>query len=64
MNIIENFENKVKNTGKKDDNIRDLLIKSVISHILAAMYLRPMNKVQNLILGSGLSFGGSHMQTF
>ena len=52
MNINENFKNKVRIIeGKK---------KIFVIHILAAMYLRPMNMVQNFGLGSGLSSGVSH----
>ena len=47
MNINEHFKNKVKIIGKK--------VIHKISHILAAMYLRPMNMV-------GLSSDVSHMQ--
>ena len=49
MNIDENFKNNVKIVMEKKENLRDLLVKS--SHILAAMYPRPMNMVPNFSLG-------------
>ena len=60
MNIDENVRNKVKITGKKRGNLRDLLIKPC--HIFAVMYPRPMNMVPNFSLGSDLLSGVSHMQ--
>ena len=56
MNINENFKNKVRIIEKKKKKIFVIYLKSVI---LAAMYPRPMNMVQNFSLGSGLSFGVS-----
>ena len=60
MNVDENFENNLKKLKGKKENLHDLRIKS--SHILAAICPRPMNRVPNLSLGSGLSPGMSHLQ--
>ena len=68
MNINENYKNNVKMIGnKKQKKKKKKKIPSSffyrISHILAAMYLRPMNMVTtNVSLGSGLSSDVSHMQ--
>ena len=59
MNINENCKNKVKMMEEKKI---PLLFIYRISHILAAMYPRPINMVTNVSLGSGLSSEVSHMQ--
>ena len=71
MNINENYKNNVKMIGNKKQKKKTHKKKKKIpssfiyriSHILAAMYLRPMNMVTtNVSLGSGLSSDVSHMQ--
>ena len=55
MNIIENLKNEVNIIERKSS-----LFIYKISHILAAIYPKPMDMVPNLSLGSGLSSDLSH----